>query len=124
VYVDSIAPIFEAGLADIVEEDVDLGDGLHLSPTTGHTPGHVSLWIESDGKRAVLTGDLIHHPVQCAHPGWAEIADWDEELARDTRRLFLNKAATDHTLVFVAHFPTRPAGYVVADGGAWRFEPI
>ncbi|MDQ3543306.1 MAG: MBL fold metallo-hydrolase [Actinomycetota bacterium] len=45
-----------------------LGDGLRLAPTPGHTPGHTSLWIHSGGERAVVTGDLIHHPVLCAHP--------------------------------------------------------
>lgn len=124
VYEDSIAPIFAAGLADIVAEDEDLGDGLRLSPTTGHTPGHVSLWIESDGEHAVISGDLIHHPVQCARPEWAEIGDWDEDMARATRRSFLDRVARDHTLVLVPHFPTVPAGHVVAAGDAWRFEPL
>jgi glyoxylase-like metal-dependent hydrolase (beta-lactamase superfamily II) len=123
VYADSIEPIFDAGLADIVGENEDLGGGLCLSPTTGHTPGHVSLWIESDGEHAVVTGDLMHHPVQCARPEWAQIGDWDAGIARTTRRAFLNQAATDHTLVFGTHFPTAPAGHVVAHGDAWRFEP-
>ena len=50
VYGDSIAPIFDAGLADVVEPDTDLGHGLRLEPTPGHTPGHTSLWVESDGE--------------------------------------------------------------------------
>ena len=50
VYDDSIAPIFAAGLADMVDEDADLGGGLRLEPTPGHTPGHVSLWLESRGE--------------------------------------------------------------------------
>ncbi|MEY2424196.1 MAG: hypothetical protein QOI95_4263 [Acidimicrobiaceae bacterium] len=123
VFGDSIAPIFDAGLADIVAEDEELGDGMRLSPTTGHTPGHTSLWIESDGERAVITGDLMHHPVQCARPEWAEIADWDADIARATRRTFLDKVATDRTLIFGTHFPTAPAGHVVVSGDTWRFEP-
>lgn len=123
-YADTIGPIFDAGLADVVAEDADLGDGLRLSPTTGHTPGHVSLWIESDGERAVITGDLMHHPVQCARPEWAEIGDWDADIARTTRREFLERVAADHTLIFGTHFPTRPAGHVVPAGDVWRFEPV
>jgi glyoxylase-like metal-dependent hydrolase (beta-lactamase superfamily II) len=123
VYDDSIAPIFAAGLADVVEEDADLGAGLRLEPTTGHTPGHVSLWVESRGERALLTGDFLHHPVQCAEPGWAEIGDEDAALARATRRRMFERAAATGALVLGTHFPNRPAGRIRADGAAWRFVP-
>ena len=111
VYGDSIAPIVAAGLADIVDEDADLGDGLRLEPTPGHTPGHVSLWIESDGERALITGDFLHHPVQCAEPSWAEIGDDDVDQARGTRRAMLQRA---HRRARCSSAPTsrpaRPAG--------------
>ena len=35
------------------------------------TPGHVSVLIESEGERAVITGDMTHHPCQLAHPAAA-----------------------------------------------------
>lgn len=124
VFADSIEPIFAAGLADIVAEDEDLGDGLRLAPTPGHTPGHTSLWIHSGGERAVVTGDLIHHPVQCAHPEWAEIADADIEQARQTRHAFLRDVALGRSLVFGTHFPSSPAGHVVPYEDAWRFAPV
>lgn len=123
VFNDSVGPIFDAGLADIVTEDEDLGDGLRLSPTPGHTPGHTSLWITSGNDRAVISGDLIHHPAQCARPEWAEIGDWDVDLARTTRRVFLDDVATSGILMFGTHFPTAPGGRVIVDGDAWRFEP-
>ena len=50
VYAESVGPIFDAGLADVIADDADLGDGLRLEPSPGHTPGHVSLWIESAGE--------------------------------------------------------------------------
>jgi len=123
VYADSIEPIIAAGLADIVDEDADLGDGLRLSPTTGHTPGHVSMWIDSDGERGVISGDLMHHPVQFARPEWAEIGDWDAGIGRTTRRAFLDEVARDEVLMFGTHFPTEPAGRVTAHDGAYRFSP-
>jgi glyoxylase-like metal-dependent hydrolase (beta-lactamase superfamily II) len=123
VYGDSVEPIVAAGLADVVDEDADLGDGLTLEPSTGHTPGHVSLWVESDGERALLTGDFLHHPVQFARPDLAEVGDADVEQARATRRRMFAKAADTGALVLVAHFATCPAGRVVADGDTWRFEP-
>jgi len=123
VYDDSIAPIVDAGLADIVDEDTDLGDGLRLESSTGHTPGHVSLWIESMGATALVTGDFLHHPVQCEVPAYGEVGDEDVEVARATRRRMLTRACETGALMIGTHFPTRPAGHVVAHGDAWRFVP-
>ncbi len=123
VLAQSVQPILDAGLADVVAEDLDLGDGLRLAPSGGHTPGHVSVWIESAGETALLTGDFFHHPVQCAVPDWAEIGDHDADEARATRKRMMAEAVQADALVFATHFPTRPVGHVVADGTAWRFVP-
>lgn len=124
VYADSIAPIVDAGLADVVATDADLGDGLRLAPTPGHTPGHVSLWIESAGEVALISGDFVHNPVQCARPDWAEIGDADVEVAQTTRRAMLAEAAQREVLFVGTHFPSRPAGRVVVDGSVWRFDAV
>ncbi len=121
---DSVQPILDAGLADMVAEDADLGDGLRLASTAGHTPGHVSIWIESQGEVGLITGDILHHPVQCAETDWAEIGDADADEARATRRRVLHEAASTGALTIGTHFPTRPAGHVVVDGDAWRFVPV
>ncbi len=124
VFADSIDPILAAGLADVIATDADLGDGLALEPSLGHTPGHVSLWISSAGETGLITGDFMHHPVQCKVPSWAEVGDVDPELARETRRRMLTQAAERRALVIGTHFPTRPAGHVLVDGETWRFEPL
>ena len=120
---DSVQPILDAGLADVVPEDADLGNGLRLAPSAGHTPGHVSLWIESRGEAGLISGDFVHHPVQCAETGWPEVGDSDPDEARATRRRMLDEAATTGALFIGTHFPTRPGGRVVVDGDAWRFVP-
>jgi len=123
VFGDSIAPIFDAGLAEVVGPDADLGHGLRLAPSHGHTPGHLSLWIESEGEAALITGDFLHHPVQFAEPDWEEIADADAVLARETRRRMIEQAAQTGALVLGTHFSGRPAGRVIPDGDRWRFLP-
>jgi glyoxylase-like metal-dependent hydrolase (beta-lactamase superfamily II) len=124
VYGDSIAPVLDAGLADIVEPESDLGHGLTLEPTPGHTPGHVSLWLGSGDEHVLITGDFLHHPVQFAQPDWAEIADADIEVARATRKRMMKRAADTGALVLGTHFSGRPAGRVVVDGDRWRFHPV
>lgn len=101
---DSVRPILEAGLADLVESDHRITPEVFLEPTPGHTPGHCSVRIRSNGLDAVITGDLMHHPVQCAEPSWASNFDVDPEAARATRKTFLERYKDGKTLVLGAHF--------------------
>ncbi len=122
VFADSVAPVFEAGLVDLVETDHVLTDEIDLIPTTGHTPGHVSVRIRSRGQQALITGDFMHHPCQMARPDWSTTADSDAEAARITRRRMLAQLAGQPTLVIGTHFAAPTAGHVVHDGDAWRLQ--
>jgi glyoxylase-like metal-dependent hydrolase (beta-lactamase superfamily II) len=119
---DSVRPIIDAGRADLVAMDHRLTSEVFLEPTPGHTPGHVSVRICSQGEEAVITGDLMHHPVQCAEPAWASNFDSDPEAARGTRRAFLARYADRPVLVLGTHFATPTGGRIVRDGEAYRFE--
>jgi len=119
---DSVRPVIEAGLADLVEPVHRLTDDIHLEPTPGHTPGHVSVRIDSRGQRGVITGDLMHHPVPCAEHQWASRFDVDAELARETLRGFLERCEDDGSLVLGTHFATPTAGHIVRHGSTWRFR--
>jgi glyoxylase-like metal-dependent hydrolase (beta-lactamase superfamily II) len=119
---DSVRPIIDAGLAELVETGHRLNDEVWLEPTPGHTPGHVSVRIESGGQAAVITGDLMHHPIQCSEPDAVVNFDHDSELARSTRRRFLACCARERTLVLGTHFARPTAGHVVPAGEVWRFE--
>lgn len=123
IHADSIAPILEAGLADIVAADTDLGDGLRLVPTFGHTPSHVALWVDTPAGSAALVGDSILHPLQCALPDLAFAGDQDVPATVATRKGLLDEVATTRALLLPAHFPARPVGRVQAAGAGWRFVP-
>ena len=118
---DSVRPVFDAGLADFVEPGHRINEEIWLESTPGHTPGHVSVRISSRGEDAVITGDLMHHPIQCANPHWASNFDSDPELARRTRREFLQRYSDRPVLVFGTHFATPSAGRIVREGDTWRF---
>jgi glyoxylase-like metal-dependent hydrolase (beta-lactamase superfamily II) len=121
---DSVRPIVEAGLVDWVEPGHALTDEVTLESTPGHTPGHTSVRIRSEGREAVITGDLMHHPAQCAHPEWGSSADVDPEQARRTRRAFLDAQAGRAVLVIGTHFAGPHAGRIVRAGPAYRFEVV
>ena len=90
---DSVRPVIDADLAEFVEPDHKLTDEVWLESTPGHTPGHFSVRISSGGHDAVITGDLMHHPIQFLHPEWNCGADSIPEMARATRRAFIERYA-------------------------------
>ena len=119
---DSVAPVFEAGLVDLVEMDHRTSAEVRLTPTPGHTPGHVSVAIESVGARAIITGDAMHHPCQIAHPDWSPPFDTDAAASAVTRRRLLEDVADQPILVIGTHFAAPTAGHVKRDGAAFRLD--
>ena len=120
VYGDSVRPVIEAGLVDLVEFGHRVTDEVVMEPTPGHSPGHQSVHIISGGAQALITGDVMHHPLQCADPDLESGFDSDVEAARATRRALLARYAGTDVLVIGTHFGGRGAGHLVADGDAWR----
>jgi glyoxylase-like metal-dependent hydrolase (beta-lactamase superfamily II) len=121
---ETVRPVVDAGAADLVETDHRLCDEVFLVPTPGHTPGHVSVVIESRGERAVITGDIAHHPLQYGEPDLRMYADDDPERAAATRRAFLAERCADGALVIGTHFAAPTAGHVRAEGATWRFGAV
>jgi glyoxylase-like metal-dependent hydrolase (beta-lactamase superfamily II) len=98
---------------------------LELVSTPGHTPGHASLVVNTTAEPIIITGDLLHHPFQLAHPTLAEVADWDPALARQTRANFFAEHARAGSLLAGTHFPAEPLGRIDSNRGelTWVPEP-
>lgn len=122
VMTDSVLPVWDAGLVDLVAQDAKIGPEITLIPSPGHTPGHASVFIESAGESALITGDFLHHPVQFAHPEWSSSPDVDRPQAIQTRKTMYNRFAGSPTLIIGTHFATPTAGYLKQDGEAWRLD--
>ena len=120
IFADSVKPVQDAGFVDLVETDHRISDEIRLVPTTGHTPGHVSVVIRSEGEEALITGDFIHHPCQIAHPEWSSTADTDPEAAHRTRDRMLKELSERPVLVIGTHFAGATAGRILRDGDAYR----
>lgn len=117
VMADSLRPVMDAGLVDLVDVAADSASypvtrEVALEPTPGHTPGHVAVRIRSRGAEAAITGDLIHHPAQIARPEWTSAADTDKDLAAATRAAFLADAEARGVLVCGTHFAPPAAGRI------------
>lgn len=120
VFDDSVKPIVDAGLADLVASDARLSDEITLIPTPGHSPGHMSILIRSDGEEVLLTGDVAHNPCQMAHLDWSSTADSDPVQSIAARRDLFGRFADTPTLVIGGHFA---AGHLKRDGDAFRLDP-
>ncbi|RLA39787.1 MAG: MBL fold metallo-hydrolase [Gammaproteobacteria bacterium] len=118
----ALQPIFDAELVDLVDSSHKICDEISLIPTPGHTPGHVSIHIQSEGEEAVITGDMFHHPLQMAKPGWIDGADVESSLAEKTRIEFMQRFGDSETTVLGTHFATPTAGKIVSDGPGYKFE--
>jgi glyoxylase-like metal-dependent hydrolase (beta-lactamase superfamily II) len=118
--VDSIDPITAAGLADFIGPDYKITDEVWLEPTPGHTPGHVSVHIRSKGEEAIITGDMMHHPIQLAVPETQANFDMDKAQGAKTRVEFVRRYADRKVLIIGSHFCEPTSGWIVRDGAAWK----
>jgi glyoxylase-like metal-dependent hydrolase (beta-lactamase superfamily II) len=118
---DSVIPIIESGQALLVKNDYALSDEIWFESTPGHTPDHVAVRLRSRGADAVITGDLIHSPVQCVELDWVPRPDYDADLARKTRRAFLERYCERDVLVCASHFPSPSFGHIEPQGHDFRF---
>lgn len=118
---DSVRPVVETGMADLIDSNFRVTDEVWLEPSPGHTPGHHSVRISSKGQEAVITGDLMHHPIQCKYPEWDDGFDSDGAMAKKTRRAFCEKYADTNVVVFGTHFATPSAGKISKKGDSFTF---
>jgi glyoxylase-like metal-dependent hydrolase (beta-lactamase superfamily II) len=118
VFKDSVQPIVDAGKADLVASDDRLCEEITLIPTPGHSPGHMSIHVRSEGEQALLSGDVAHHPCQMAHLEWSSTADSDPVQSVVTRRELFSRFADSPVLVIGGHFN---GGRIQRDGDAFKF---
>jgi glyoxylase-like metal-dependent hydrolase (beta-lactamase superfamily II) len=120
---DSVRPVMATGQTDLVDDKYRVTDEVWLESTPGHTPGHFGVRISSKGRNAVITGDLMHHPIQCRYPEWDTAFDVDAPMAKKTRRAFCERYADSDVLVFGTHFGTPSAGKITKKDDSFRFVP-
>ena len=118
---DSVRPVVEAGLVDLIDWEHQVSEEIRLVPTPGHTPGHVSISIRSEGQEALITGDCFHHPCQMTRVDWCSSADYDQAAGQQTRERLLQEFADSEVLIIGTHFATPTAGHIKVreEGGYW-----
>lgn len=120
-FVDSVLPVIDSGQAQLVHDGYSPLTGVHIEVAPGHTPGAALIHLEDDGQRAVVCGDLLHHPLQLLRPEVSTRFCVDPETARRTRKRLLHEVADTDTLLVPGHFLPPSIGKVARDGDAYRF---
>jgi glyoxylase-like metal-dependent hydrolase (beta-lactamase superfamily II) len=106
-------PLADLGLVELMTGEHSLTRELTALPTPGHTPGHMSILITSQGERALILGDAAHNPAQVYETDWVSRADMDPEQTRQTRRLLMERLEREEILVAAGHFPAPGFGKVI-----------
>jgi len=109
---DSVLPVMEAGQVGLVRDDYALDDHVRLTPTPGHTLHHVAVCFGRGGDDAVMTGDVMHSPLQVRYPELSPRFDVDPVAGARTRRGFLERYCDTRTLCCTAHFPSPSVGRI------------
>lgn len=117
---DSVLPIMEAGQATLIRSDAELAPGIVLEPTPGHTLDHFSVHVGSGAAKALITGDVLHTPLQARYPELSMRSDHDMAQAAATRRRLLECVCETDTLFCTMHFPFPSTGRVTRWGGGFR----
>jgi glyoxylase-like metal-dependent hydrolase (beta-lactamase superfamily II) len=122
-FVDSVAPVVEKGLVDFLDPPTQIESWLKVVSTPGHSPGHMSVIVESEGKKAIFCGDVLHHAFQVARPELNSSAFTNLDDAIRSRRQVLEWCADEGMLLLTGHF-TEPFFFrVKRDGQVFKLEP-
>ncbi len=83
-------------------------DGAVLAlPTPGHSPGHLSVLVRSDGGHAVIAGDAVYSERQLLG-GWIDGVAIDAGAARDSVARLRELCAREPAVVLPTHDPAGP----------------
>jgi len=121
------ARVFEA-LDDRVERrspSQGIAPGLSYVPTPGHTPGHMSVLIESNGESLMIVGDaLTNEIVSFQRPEWRLGTDFDRDQAVATRLSLLDRLAGERLPIIGFHLPWTGHGMVERNQDGYRYVPL
>jgi glyoxylase-like metal-dependent hydrolase (beta-lactamase superfamily II) len=120
---DSVLPIVAAKREMIVKSEGEFNDQVRLIATPGHTIDHYSLHVGKPGKDAIITGDMIHSPIQARYPELGMLSDYDSGIAGESRRKLFGRFCDTSTLMCTAHFPSPCTGRIARWKDAFDFVP-
>jgi len=122
---NSALPYVKAGKVKTFSSGDVLFPGITALGTAGHTAGHTSYRIESNGDKLLILGDLIHaQAVQFTDPDIAISYDSDPKTAVSTRRRIFDAAVKGKYLVAGSHLSFPGVGHIRENGQGYLWIPV
>lgn len=120
-----VLPLKDLGVVELVDGDYPVTREVSTLSTPGHTPGHISVVITSQGQKGIIIGDVMHSPVQILEPNWQMGADTDKELGVRSRNALLDRLEREGFVVGAGHFLINTnIGKVVRVGGRRYWQAL
>ena len=118
-----VQPFIDADRVVLIDSDTEILPGVTAVEAFGHTPGHLTVSIVSDGTRTLVGGDLSNHPFQVEHPHWSLPVDNDPQMAGTTRDRVFDKLRDSDTTFLAGHYPMPGIGKIVTDDRVRVYMP-
>jgi len=109
---------------ELVEDGTEIVPGIYALLAPGHTPGHMALWLRSQGEALIYLADMVLHPLHVQQTEWIPTVDLLPQESVVTRRRLLGQAARNKTLVHLYHFPFPGLGYIAPNSAGWQWQPL
>jgi glyoxylase-like metal-dependent hydrolase (beta-lactamase superfamily II) len=116
-----IEPLRGSGRLELITGEETLSPSLTTLPTPGHTPGHTSVALSSNGEQGFILGDVVIGLPDAELPSLQTSFDWDHAIARRTREATIAQLAASQALVGASHLPAPGLGRFVVEGGTSRW---
>lgn len=121
----SLNPYVAAGKFEPFDGDTELAPGIKAVASHGHTKGHSTYVVESQGQKLMLWGDLVHQAaLQFAEPDVTIKFDTDTKPAAVERKKAMAYAAANGVWVGGAHLSFPGIGHIRREGKAYAWVPI
>ena len=121
---EQVVPLQELGLLELIEGEHVLTSELTAIPTPGHTPGHTSLLISSNGETGIVVGDASHVPAQAQETHWSPNADSKPEESAETRRRLMDRIEKENALLVSGHYPAPGYGRLIRLEGRRSWQAL
>ncbi len=120
----ALGPYVAAGRFQPFDGGAEIVPGVTAVSSYGHTAGHTSFLVRSQGKQLLVVGDLIHvGAVQFDDPAVTIAFDADHAAAAASRARIFGQAAKDGTIIAAAHLSFPGLGRLCAAGKSWQWIP-
>jgi glyoxylase-like metal-dependent hydrolase (beta-lactamase superfamily II) len=122
---DNYVSLYEAGQLTLLEGDSEIVSGVTALVTPGHTPGHMSVRIESGGEHAAFLCDMASLALHFERLAWMTSFDVEPLVTLETKRRWQRWALETNALLIFPHDAVKPAGRLTHDErGRLAVQPI